>query len=123
MRTLALTAVAVVLVLNGCATASKNVPVRYVPPAQYQSYNCYQLQLEFRRNQERVAELAGKLDDKANKDGLTGVVGAVIFLPMLFALGGSDQQEADYATLKGEGEAMQQAAFTKKCGVLTPKPP
>jgi hypothetical protein len=121
MRTLALAVATAVLVLNGCATASRNVPVRYVDPAQYQSFNCYQLQIEFKRSQDRLLELAGKLDQKASKDGMTGVIGAVVFFPMLFTLGGTEQQETEYASLKGEAEAMQQVAFQKRCGTLVAK--
>lgn len=48
-------------------------------------------------------------------------VGLVLFWPALFALGGTKQQEAEYARLKGEHDALQQAAVAKKCGVLTAK--
>jgi hypothetical protein len=38
-------------------------------------------------------------------------------------LGGTKQQEADYGRLKGEYDALQQAAITKKCpGAVAPAP-
>ena len=39
----------------------------------------------------------------------------VLFWPALFALGGTKQQEAEYARLRGEYDAVQQAAIQKKC--------
>ena len=39
----------------------------------------------------------------------------LLFWPALFALGGTKQQEAEYARLKGEYDALQQAAIVKKC--------
>lgn len=101
--------------MQGCTTTSKNVPARYVPPTQYQAYSCKQLAVEFQRTQTRIEEIAGQLDQKASKDQLVGAIGAVVFFPVLLMLGGSPQLENDYASLVGEAEAMQQAAFQKKC--------
>jgi hypothetical protein len=99
----------------GCTTTSKNVPARYVPPTQYQAYNCKQLAVEFQRKQTRIEEIAGQLDEKASKDQLVGTFGAVVFFPVLFMLGGNPLLEDEYAGLVGEAEAMQQAAFQKRC--------
>lgn len=49
----------------------------------------------------------------------------VLFWPALFALGGTKQQEADYARLRGEYDAVQQAMIAKKCepgAATTPAP-
>lgn len=108
------------LVMQGCTTAPKNIPVKYVAPAKYQAYNCYQLNLEFQRVQAQMLELGGKLDEAASKDSLVGVFGAILFLPALLFTGGNSQQEAEYANLKGDVEAMQQVAFQKKCTAITP---
>jgi hypothetical protein len=102
----------------GCTTTSKNVPVRYVPPTQYQAYNCKQLAVEFQRKQTRIEEIAGQLDEKASKDQLVSAFGAVVFFPVLFMLGGNPLLEDEYAGLVGEAEAMQQAAFQKKCATI-----
>jgi hypothetical protein len=48
-------------------------------------------------------------------------VGLILFWPALFALGGTKQQEAEYARLKGEYDAVQEAAVIKKCpGAVAP---
>lgn len=52
-------------------------------------------------------------DDKA----LMGV-GMILFWPALFALGGTKAHEAEYARIKGEHDAIQQAAIAKKCPAL-----
>jgi hypothetical protein len=103
------------LLMQGCTTASKNVPAKYTPPAQYEAYNCYQLAVEFQRVQGRLIEIGGQLDEESSKDGLMGAFGAIVFFPALLMMGGHTQQEADYAVLRGEAEAMRQVAFQKKC--------
>lgn len=108
-------ALSVAIALSGCATASKNVSSAYVSPLQYQSYDCEQLASETQRVQVRVNQLGGRLDEAASNDKTLGVVGAILFWPALFALGGTKQQEAEYAQLKGEYDAVQQSAVVKKC--------
>lgn len=63
----------------------------------------------------RVNQLGGRLDEAASNDKAITGVGMVLFWPALFALGGTKQQEAEYARLKGEYDAIQQTAITKKC--------
>jgi hypothetical protein len=93
---------------------------------QYQSYDCDQIAAEGSRLNQRVLTLQGQVDKAASNDkALTGV-GMILFFPVLFALGGNQQQEAEYGRLKGESEALQQAAILKKCPgmmhVSTPAP-
>ena len=108
-------ACAVSVALAGCATASKDIATAYVTPLQYQSYDCGQLAAEVQRIQVRVTELGGRLDQAADNDKAIMGVGLLIFWPALFALGGTKQQEAEYARIKGEYDALQQAAITRKC--------
>lgn len=104
-----------VAILAGCATSSKDIGASYVSPIQYQSYDCEQLTAEDQRLKARVAQLGGRLDEANQNDKTIGVVGAILFWPALFALGGTKQQEAEYARLKGEHDALQQAYIMKKC--------
>lgn len=120
MKTTMTCILAACIALAGCATASKDVPVAYVSPMQYQSYDCDQLGSEIQRIQSRVAQLGGRLDEAASNDKAIAGVGIVLFWPALFALGGTKQQEADYARLRGEYDASHQAAILKKCpGAVT----
>ncbi|MBL8328984.1 MAG: hypothetical protein JNJ71_09050 [Rubrivivax sp.] len=114
-------ALSLALMQLGCATSSKDVAAAYVSPTQYQAYDCQQLIAESQRLQTRYTQLGGRLDEAASNDKMLTGVGLVLFWPALFALGGTKQQEAEYARLRGEYEAVQQAAIQKKCG-LEPAP-
>ena len=123
MKKLVTSILAMVVALSGCATASKDVASIYVSPLQYQSFDCDQLAAENQRLQSRVNQLAGRLDEAASNDKAIGVVGAILFWPALFALGGTKPQEAEYSRLRGEADAIQQSAIIKKCpGVIAPRP-
>jgi hypothetical protein len=112
--------VSLAIALAGCATASKDVPITYVSPLQYQSHDCEQLAAEGNRIQTRVAQLGGRLDEAAANDQGIMAVGLILFWPALFALGGTKQQEAEYGRLKGEYDAVQQAAIQRRCDPLIP---
>ena len=88
---------------------------------QYQSYDCDQLASETQRINVRVNQVAGRLDEAAANDKAIAGVGAILFWPALFALGGTKNQEAEFARLKGEYDAIQQVAVLKKCpGAMAP---
>lgn len=110
-------AVTTVAFLTGCATASKDIASTYASPLQYQGYDCQQITAESARIQARVTQLGGRLDQAATNDKAIGVVGALIFWPALFALGGTKAQEAEYSTLKGQYDAIQHASIERKCGL------
>lgn len=103
-----------VLGLAGCATGSKDIAPTYVSPVAYQSYDCQQIGAEIARIQGRVDQLGGRLDQAASNDKAIGA-SALIFWPALFALGGTKAQEAEYASLRGQADAVQQTAIMKKC--------
>jgi len=116
-------AVSIAIALSGCATASKDVASSYVSPNQYTSYECGQLAAEASRIQTRVVQLGGRLDQAAVNDAGIMAVGLILFWPVLFALGGTKQQEAEYGRLKGEYDAVEQAAISKKCAHILPGVP
>lgn len=104
---------------GGCATASRDIASQSVSPLQYQSFDCDQLAAEQVRVQTRMLEVGGRLDTAADNDKAITGVGLVLFWPALFFLGGTKQQEAEYARLKGEYQALEQAAIAKRCGGTT----
>ena len=104
------------LLAAGCSTAPKDIEPVPVPPAQYAGYDCEQIANEKARIQRRVVNLGGRLDQAAATDQAIGVVGGVLFWPALFWLGGTKEQEAEYARLKGEYNALHATALEKKCG-------
>lgn len=108
--------------LAGCATQSSDIAPTYVSPLQYQSYDCGQLTAEAHEFRLELHKLVVGLIKQPQMIKLTGA-GIILFWPALFFLGGTKQQEADFARLKGEYEAIQQAAVLKKCEGLVPKMP
>lgn len=108
------------LLFVGCSTASKDITPVYVSPMIYKDYTCEQLSAENQRINTRVTEVGGRLDQAAANDKAITGVGAIIFWPALFALGGTKEKEAEYARLKGEYDAVNQAAVTKECSFRKP---
>lgn len=101
--------------LAGCASASKDISATYVSPIQYRSYDCDQIALESDRLTAHIAELGGQLDEASSNDAALVGVGAILFWPALFFLGGNQAQEAEYGRLKGEYDALQRSAVEKRC--------
>ena len=102
-------------ILTACATAGKDISAAYVSPMQYTNYDCEQLRAESMRISSRVNQLTGRLDEAASNDKAIAGVGIILFWPALFALGGTKQQEAELSRLKGEYDAIEATATTKKC--------
>lgn len=108
-------AMAAVLLTVGCATASKDIAPTYISPMQYQAYDCDQIAAEIARVQARVQQIGGRLDEAASNDKKITGVGLILFWPAFFALGGTKEQEAEFARLKGEYDALESAAIAKRC--------
>ena len=53
-------------------------------------------------------------ENKENDQMITGA-GLILFWPALFFIGGTKEQEAEYARLKGEYEALDKVAIKKNC--------
>ncbi len=106
------------LVLSGCASQPKDIGAAYVSSVQYQDYDCEQIQIEMANVSRRANELHGQLKETADNDAAQMGIGAVLFWPALLFLEGGDGPAAqEYARLKGEKEALEQAAVKKRCGL------
>jgi arginase family enzyme len=104
--------------LAACATAPEDIRAAYVSPAQYASYDCAQIAAEASRVATKAEELSGKQRAERSKDQAAAGVGLVLFAPAaLFMIGGDHKQEI--ATLKGQNEALKEAAASKNCSVAT----
>ena len=60
--------------------------------------------------------MTGQLNDNLEPDNVTTTAGNLLSWPAPFFLGGTKEQEAEYAQLKGEYNALEQASIQKKCG-------
>jgi hypothetical protein len=114
-----LIAIALAAAVVGCSTASRDIMPAYVSPAIYSNYDCDQLRLELIRVSVEVNSMSGKLDKNKENDTMTTTAGIILFWPALFFLGGTKEQEARYAQLKGEYIALEQATIQRKCGFLS----
>lgn len=101
----------------GCAKGTKDIKAQYVSPLEYKDYDCEQVAAEMRRVSRRVSELGGNVDKTAQGDKVAMGVGMVLFWPALFFLDGDTPEAQEYARLKGEHDALQEAAIQKKCGI------
>ncbi len=98
-----------------CSTASKDIAPIYASPLPYEGYGCAEIASEMARIDTRTAVLARQLDEAASRDRSTLVLGTLFFLPALFTIGGTKEAQAEYARLKGEREALREAAVAKGC--------
>jgi hypothetical protein len=69
----------------------------------------------------RMQNLGARLDEAASNDQGLMAVSLLLFWPAAFALG-NKQQEAEYGYLKGQSDAVQQAAVAKKCASMAGTP-
>jgi len=103
------------LSLAACATAPDKISASYVSPLQYQTYDCGQIRTELVRISQRVDEVTGQQRKQANNDAIAMGVGLVLFWPALFFLAGGNDKKEELGRLKGEYDALQQTAVTKRC--------
>jgi hypothetical protein len=116
MKNFGLTIIALGLTLSGCATGSSGIHAEDTPPMLYQGYGCHQLAMEDARLRGKVAELKGEVDHDATNDKIMVGVGVALFWPALFFIKGNGEAESQYAELKGQHEAIQEAFAMKDCG-------
>jgi hypothetical protein len=105
------------LVTTGCASSSASISPQYVSPLQYQNYSCQQIGAEAERVSQRASQVAGVQDEKSTNDAIATTVGVVVFWPSLFLIKGDGQSAAELGRLRGEFEALEQAAIQKNCGL------
>jgi hypothetical protein len=104
-------------ILTSCSNSSKDIVAEYVSPQQYSSYDCDQIRAEMQRVSGKVRTLTGQLDKNNENDKLATGVSLILFWPAVFFLGGTKEEEAEYARLKGEYEALEKASILAKCSM------
>jgi hypothetical protein len=119
MKIKAIVAACAALSLAACATSPDKISASYVSPLQYQAYDCGQIRTELVRIGHRVDEVTGQQRKQANNDAIAMGVGLVLFWPALFFLAGGNDKKEELGRLKGEYDALQQAANGKRCNFET----
>ena len=114
-----LTIIALLFATPACAPRSSTIPTSYISPLVYSNYDCEQLQMEYGRLTRRAFEASGQQDQTATDDAALFAVGMVLFWPALFAIQGpNNSKQSEVMRLRGEVEALEQAAIMKKCSGL-----
>ncbi len=105
------------LFLSACSTASRDIAADDVSPPGYQAYECDQIEAEARRLNTRVLQIGGQREEAASNDKGITAVDTVLFWPARFAPGGTGDQQAEFARLAGERDALHQVSIQKRCGM------
>lgn len=116
MKSMVAALAACAVAMSGCATSPDKVSAQYVSPLQYGNLSCDQIREEMVRVSAHVREVAGVQQRKHNNDAVAMGVGLVLFWPALFFMVGGDKKE-ELGRLKGEYDALDQAAIQKDCPV------
>ncbi|MGI9477443.1 MAG: hypothetical protein ACR2PI_12115 [Hyphomicrobiaceae bacterium] len=115
MRTIG--AILTAAVLAGCASSADDVAPSYVSSAAFHNFNCQQLTEEARRVSQHAARAAGAQNRQARNDKIATGTALVLFWPAAFFVsGGNGANAAELANLRGQKEAIEQAAIEKNCG-------
>ena len=115
-KLLSTTLVSATILLGACAPQSNKIQASYVSPMQYEDYSCKQIRAEIGRVGRKMSEVNGQQDKTASDDSVAMGVGMVLFWPALFFIDSSDQR-VEVARLKGEFNALEEAAIQKNCTV------
>ncbi|WP_265587134.1 hypothetical protein [Sphingomicrobium arenosum] len=110
--------IAAAVSLTACATHPDKISAAYVSPLKYETYSCQQLSAEMSSVEYRTNTLYHNLKKRNNNDKWAMGVGAVLFAPaLLFMKGNNGAQNAEYAQLKGEYEALRTNSVQRNCGL------
>lgn len=110
-----LAATALASALCGCATRSVDVAPAPASAAEFSRWACDDLFDEQDRLQQRAAEVAWAVDERAGHNILALGVGLSVFWPVLLAMQPDGPQATELAALKGRFEALRRATQDKGC--------
>lgn len=116
IRLITVSMVSLGIFAGGCASRPEKIQASYVSPLQYSDFSCKQIKGEIARVGRKMNEITGAQDKTASDDSVAMGVGLVLFWPALFFIDSKDQS-VELARLKGEFDALEQAAIQKDCSV------
>ena len=100
---------------SGCVTRSVDVKPAPASPAQFRTWDCARIHDESDRVQQRAADVAYTVDERAGNNIVALGVGLAIFWPTILAMRPDGPEAAELAQLKGRYEALRVAAEFKAC--------
>ncbi len=111
----ALAATLALLLLGGCATPAVEVAPVPASPAEFITWDCARIHDERDAVQQRAADVAWAVDERAGNNILALGMGVAVFWPAILALRPEGLEQAELARLKGRFEALETAAAQKNC--------
>jgi hypothetical protein len=108
-------ALSVLLVLAGCATRSGDVQPLPANPADFALWSCNRIDDELDVVQQRAADVAYAVDERAGNNILALSVGVTLFWPAVLAMRQEGPEAAELARLKGRDDALRVASRAKAC--------
>ncbi len=103
------------LLLGGCATRAVDVAPLPASPAEFIGWDCVRIDDERDTVQQRAADVAWAVDERAGNNILALGMGVAVFWPAMLALRPEGLEHAELARLKGRFEALETAARQKNC--------
>ena len=114
LRTVSIALLATTL-LAGCITRSAEVRSEQADPAEFAHWTCDRIDDELDAVQQRAADVAYAVDERAGNNIMALGVGITVFWPALLAMRPAGLEAADLARLKGRYEALRKASAAKGC--------
>jgi hypothetical protein len=113
----------IAIALAGCATRSADVQPALANPADFAGWPCARIDDELDLVQQRAADVAYAVDERAGNNILALGVGVTLFWPAMLAMRPDGLEAADLARLKGRFEALNVAARVRGCAPAGPDLP
>jgi hypothetical protein len=108
--------------LGGCATRSVDVAATPADPAEFLSWGCSRIDDEIDRVQQRAADVAWTVDERAGTNILALGVGVAVFWPAILAMRPAGLEADELSRLKGRFDALRIASERKHCPPPTVSP-
>lgn len=103
------------LALAGCATRAVDVKPAPANPAEFATWDCGRIHDEIDLVQQRAADVAWTVDERAGNNVVALGLGLAVFWPALLAMRPDGLEATELARLKGRYEALRSAAASRPC--------
>lgn len=116
-------AVAVAALVAGCAPLSRDVAPAASDRSEFDRWDCGRIQDEIDRVQQRAADVAWAVDERAGNNIVALSLGVTVFWPALLAMRPAGLEAEDLARLKGRYEVLRLAEQQRGCPPVRPELP
>jgi len=101
--------------LGGCATRAVDVRAAPANPALFRGWDCARIDDELDRVQQRAADVAYAVDERAGNNIVALGIGLAVFWPVLLGMRPDGPESHELAQLKGRFEALRVAREFRAC--------